>query len=70
MTDETREFCQASGPFKAVHRATSVSLAEWVVRDVVGYAVAECDEEDAARAIADALNAVAARADARPTGKS
>lgn len=56
MTEYTKEFCANGWPFRAVHRDCP-QLTEWCVRDVTGFAVANCEDEDAARAIADALNA-------------
>lgn len=54
MNPETKDFCQTSAPFRA-QRLMSNEW-EWCVRDALGYVHAVTDEEDAAHAIADALN--------------
>lgn len=56
MSEDTKQFCEDNGPFRVHHLATPHFVHEWVVRDVTGFAAAECADEDAARAIADALN--------------
>lgn len=57
MREDTKDFCETGAPFRAVHREFSGALAPWAVRDVTGFAVADCEDEDAALAIAEALNA-------------
>jgi hypothetical protein len=56
MSEETKEFCAENGPFKAVERVVAGGLS-CAVRDRTGYNIAYCDDEDAANAIAEALNA-------------
>lgn len=54
MTAATRDFIEQGRPFKAVW---STAKQQYVVVDVTGYAQARCDDDqDAAEAIADALN--------------
>lgn len=55
MSEETKEFCAENGPFKAMPRGNHGGM-EFVVRDHTGYNTAVCDDEDAANAIAEALN--------------
>lgn len=53
MTAETLEFCQEGAPFAVrMHPVNN----NWTVRDNRGGDVANCEDEDAAEAIADALN--------------
>jgi len=53
MSDATKDFCEACAPFRTVRLGN-----EFVVRDCAGYSVATTDDEDAAAAIAEALNEV------------
>lgn len=52
MSEETKEFCAENGPFRVAPKPGG----EAVVRDRTGFSLAECDDPDAANAIADALN--------------
>lgn len=59
MTEATAKFVREGAPFGVVHRFPTVALSGWAVRDCVGEHAALCDSEDAAFAIADALNHLA-----------
>lgn len=55
MTQETKDFCTDAAPFRVTPGSARWDF-DWVVRSKIGESVAFCDDEDAANAIAEALN--------------
>lgn len=57
MSDEMKQFCAKNGPFRVLPTVSRDSrITQFMVRDRVGGDAPLCDDEDAAAAIAEALN--------------
>ena len=63
MTEETKEFCATGKRFSVKRRFIGFNVLrqglDWAVVDVRGAEICECDDENCAEVIADALSAVA-----------
>lgn len=61
LSQSTTEFTRAGAPFRAVHRFPRASMSGWIVRSKLGEDIALCDDEDAALAVVESLNALESR---------
>lgn len=56
MTQDTKDFCVNGAPFRVAPSSAQWMALDWVVRSKIGEGVAFCVDEEAANAIAEALN--------------